>query len=321
MKRVIFNMIVILCGILGLQSAHAQTLTGKKVLLIDSYHEGYAWSDGIVAGAEKAFKGTGVNLKIERMDTKRNGSEEFKKKAGQKVKSVIESFKPDLVIAADDNASKYVIVAFYKNSQLPFVFCGLNWDAGVYGFPYKNMTGMIEVNPIPQLLDQLKPLAKGNRIGLLAADNETSRKEVENYKKAFGISLTSYYAKDYNDYKKGFLELQTKVDMLLMESDGGLYDDKLTELNAFVLKNSKIPSGSSYDFMASRAVISFAKIAEEQGEWAAQAALKILKGAAPSSIPIAKNQKGALIINAKLAQAMKITVPYELVQMADKILE
>ncbi len=81
---------------------------GKKVLFIDSYHEGYAWSDGVLKGVETGLDGKGVELQVVRMDTKRNTSDDFKQSAALKVKSVIEGFKPDVVISADDNAAKFV---------------------------------------------------------------------------------------------------------------------------------------------------------------------------------------------------------------------
>jgi hypothetical protein len=72
----------------------ATSYTGKKVLFIDSYHEGYAWSDGITSSLKRTLDGTGVELKIIRMDTKRNNDKEFKKNAALKAKSVIEQFMP-----------------------------------------------------------------------------------------------------------------------------------------------------------------------------------------------------------------------------------
>ncbi len=57
---------------------------GKKVLYIDSYHQGYAWSDGITKGVRIKMKDTGVQLKIFRMDTKRNSDDESKKEAANK---------------------------------------------------------------------------------------------------------------------------------------------------------------------------------------------------------------------------------------------
>ena len=94
-------------------SAFAADYTGKKILYIDSYHEGYVWSDGITQGIQQEFQGTGVELKIHRMDTKRNAEEASKKQAAQEAKAVIESFQPDVVIASGDNVSKCLIMPYY----------------------------------------------------------------------------------------------------------------------------------------------------------------------------------------------------------------
>ena len=149
MKKFWMFVLVSMCVILFASVGFAAEFSGKKILIIDSYHEGYPWSDGTVAGAQTGLKDSGVDIKIFRMDTKRNTSDEFAKQAGEKAKAFIEEYKPDVVIASDDPAAKYIIVPFYKDAALPFVFCGVNWDAGIYGFPFKNTTGMVEVSPTP----------------------------------------------------------------------------------------------------------------------------------------------------------------------------
>ena len=81
-----------------------------KVLFVDSYHEGYPWSEGIIDGALKTLavvraadgrlddRSSSVQLRIVRMDTKRNPSEQFGAQAGRRVKGLIDSWKPDVVI-------------------------------------------------------------------------------------------------------------------------------------------------------------------------------------------------------------------------------
>lgn len=301
--------------------AMAQSAKGKKILFIDSYHAGYAWSDGITKGIETALAGSGAELKVIRMDTKRNGSDDFKKDAALKAKAVIDQFKPDVVIAADDNASKYLIVPYYKDGALPFVFCGVNWDASVYGFPTKNVTGMIEVTPIPQLIEQLQGFAKGSRLGFLAPDILTAHKELENISKVFNLSPVAYFAKDFSDWQKGFSELQGKVDILILDSDGGLYSDKAAEMLAFVEANTKVATGTTYDFMAPYTLVAFAKLAEEQGNWSAMTALQILNGTSPAAIPVVQNKEGALIINTRIASKLGVEIAFELAQSATKVIE
>jgi ABC-type uncharacterized transport system substrate-binding protein len=317
-------LVAFLSGCLGIvlcTNIWAADHTGQKVLFVDSYHEGYAWSDGIEAGIRRTLEGKGVSIKIIHMDTKRHADEASKIEAAKKAKSEIETLKPDVVIAADDNASKYLVAEYYKNASLPFVFCGVNWDAAVYGYPYSNATGMVEVTPIPQLVEQLQKVAKGDRIGFLGPDILTAHKEIENYQKVFGMNPVAYFAKDYEDWKKGFLEIQDKVDIILIDSDGGLYKDNEADMRTFVETNTKKPTGSCYDFMANYAVLTFAKSAEEQGDWAANAALQILDGTPPKDIPITQNKEGSLIVNARIASASATQLPFEVVGSADKIIE
>lgn len=304
MKKFIALTIGLFLGLTFASNAVSKSYSGKKVLYIDSYHKGYAWSDGIAKGVQNKLKDTGVQLKMIYLDTKRNTAEDFKKAAAVKARAVINNFKPDVVIAADDNASKYLIKPYYKDADLPFVFCGVNWDAKVYGYPYKNVTGMVEVSPIPILLEQLQLYAKGNRIGFIGPDILTAKKEAENYRKVFGIETIQYYAKDYQDWKKGFLKLQNDADMLIVASDGGLYDDHKADYEDFVVKSSRIPSGTCYDFMAPVSLIGVVKVAEEQGFWAADTALQILDGTSPAQIPITTNKRAKLFINKKIGDAM-----------------
>ncbi len=302
-------------------AVNAAGYAGKKILMIDSYHEGYEWSDGIVRGVQQTIDGKGIELRVVHMDTKRNPDEAFKQAAGLKAKAEIDAFKPDVLIAADDNASRYVVMPFYKDAQLPVVFCGVNWDAAVYGYPYANTTGMVEVTPIVQLMQQFKTVVDIRRIGFIGPDNETVHKEFDNCNKKFGLNMTGYFAKDFEDWKKGFVELQGKIDFLIIDSDGGLYNDRKAEMRAFVEANSKKPSGACYDFMADYAVLSFAKIPEEQGEWSAKAALEILDGKSPKNIPITENKKGTVVFNARLAKITNAQLPYEVISVAHRVIE
>ena len=301
MLRKISVLAVVLTMIIS-GTALASTYNGKKVLFIDSYHEGYPWSDGIVKGVQDTLKGSGVDLQVYRMDTKRNTDEAFKVEAAGKAKEVIDSWKPDVVIAADDNASKYLIAPFYKNSSLPFVFCGLNWDASNYGFPVSNVTGMVEVALIQQVIDNLKTYAKGDRIGYLTSDVMTEHKEAEFYGKLLNIHFTEEkYVKNMAEWKQAFVEMQNQVDLLIVGNNSGLNDWNDEEAAAWALANTKVPTGTTYDWMVPVSMLGLTKVPEEQGIWSAKAALQILDGKSAGSIPVTKNELGGVYLNVKLA--------------------
>ncbi len=307
--------------LLPLSTVEAKNYSGKRILLIDSYHKGYPWSDGVIKGAREVLDQSGADIKIIHMDTKRNKGDEFSTQAALQAKAVIEDFKPDVVIACDDNAAKYLIAKHYKDAKLPFVFCGINWDASAYGFPYKNVTGMLEVTSVEELVDLLRTFAKGNRIGFLAEDSETDRKEGKIYKDIFKERFQDVYVKTFDEWKQAYLDFQKSADILIHYNFGTLtaWDDKAAA--QFVEKNARIPSGAFKEDMMSHSMLGYLKVPEEQGIWSAKTALRILDGTPPSSIAIVKNKQGNIILNARIAQKVNADIPFELFQSAIKVIE
>lgn len=293
---------------------------GKKILFIDSYHEGYEWSDGVTRGIKSVLDPAGVTLEIVRMDTKRNTTEEFKLAAGAAARDAIERMKPDVLLVADDNAFKYVVQAYYKDAALPVAFSGLNWDASVYGAPYTNTTGMVEVSLTNQIIDQLKNYARGSRVGYLSADTETERKNLLNYGKLLGITFAkSYFVKTMAEWKTNFSKLQSEVDIVIFENNAGISDWNDAEAQAYAEKNTKVPVGTTNPWIMKFALLGITKIPEEQGEWQADAALKMLDGAAPSSIPLVKNKRGKLMVNLTLADKLGIVFSPSILKNAEVI--
>ncbi len=297
-----------------------KTFSGKKVLYIDSYHAGYEWSDGVTRGIVNILNNTGVELKIIRMDTKRNDGEEFGKQAGLKAKAVIEEFEPDVVIISDDPAFKYLLMPYYKNSTLPFVFCGINWDSSMYGTPYSNAAGMIEVSLTPQLITFLKEYSKGDRLGFIAGNTSTDWKNVVYYKQLFNITFTKkYHVNTFEEWKQSFIKLQDEVDILIFENKAGITNWNDSEAEAFVLENIKIPVGAIQIYLSNDSLISLTKIPEEQGEWSATSALQILNGTSPSDIPLTMNKKGRLFVNLKVAEKLGVIFSPKLLKNAEII--
>jgi ABC-type uncharacterized transport system substrate-binding protein len=296
--------------------AQAQ-VTGKKVLFVNSYHEGYPWSDGEEAGAKGVLSPAGVKLDFVRMDTKRHQDETFRKEAGDKAKAQIEAAKPDVVLLSDDPAVKYVLVPYFKDSSIPFVFMGVNWEAGKYGLPTKNVTGMVEVALVKNLVGSLKEYAKGPRVAFLTADSETEHIDGPYYAKALGLAFTEEkYVKTLADWKDAFVKMQDKCDVLFFGNNAGINDWNDKEAAAFAQANTKVVTGGIYDFLMPYVMLGYTKIAEEQGAWAGKAALDILKGTAPSAIPVAANKQAKIFINPRIAAKAGVVFKPELVKNA-----
>jgi ABC-type uncharacterized transport system substrate-binding protein len=294
---------------------------GKKILWVDSYHEGYAWTAGIERGIRQALEGSGVELRIERMNTKWIVEDKCRKQAALKAKKLIDEFRPDVVIASDDNAAKYLIVPYLKNTDLPVVFCGINWNASAYGFPCSNVTGMLEVEPVGALVKHLRRHAEGNRLGYLSADTVSERKVVSVYNQHFfNGKMKSYLAKDFNHFKELFLQAQQEVDMIYIANHSDMPGWDPPKVEEFLVQHVTKPTGSRLEYMERFVAITVAKVPEEQGEWAARTSLRILAGSKPGDIPVAANEKASLTLNLKMAKAAGIVLPVATLKAASKVI-
>lgn len=292
----------------------------KTILFINSYHPGYEWSDGVERGIEQVLANQGITLHKFYMDTKRQRKPEQIENAVALARQEIASLKPDLVIASDDNAAKYIIQPYYREDSLPFVFCGVNWDSSVYGFPYSNVTGMEEVALIKPIVKHLQDYAKGERLGIISIDANSGHRNIKNFEKELGNKFDkTYFVNTFAEWKERYLQLQREVDMMILENPKGIDNWDNEQARIFVEQNTRIPVGTTHIWLSVYAHITIAKIPEEQGQWAASTALKILNGNKPASIPIVKNQKGRLFANLRLSQLNNITFKHELIEIAEII--
>lgn len=299
----------------------ANDLTGKKVFFINSYHAGYEWSDGIQNAALQILKEAKIQTEVFYLDAKQRPTEAEKQANALLAKQRISAFKPDLVIVSDDDAVKYVLVPYFKNGALPFVFCGVNWDASEYALSPQQATGVLEIDFHKTIVQTLEKVAKGKRVGIIGFDGTTEQKLVNLFFKNTGINLEKVYLeKNFENFKTSFLNAQQEVDILVMSNLRGIEGWNDEQAQAFIYDNSKIPIGTTQTWITQKfAMLGIIKLPEEQGQWAANIALRILGGEKVSSIPIAKAKKGKVLFNKKLADKLQLQMPKDLSGIAEII--
>jgi len=291
---------------------------GPRVLHIDSYHRGNEWNDRIADALVATFDDAGVAVSVFHMDTKRRSTEADKQAAAAEAVALIRDMVPDLVTTSDDNAVKYVLMPHFRDAALPFVFCGVNWDASVYGLPYANATGMVEVAPIPQILQLLQPYASGVRVGFLAEDTPTKHKEKAHHERLFKIGYSQcYFVSDFAGWADAYRRAQTEVDMLMLLGVGAVGDWDDEAARRLAETETRIPAGTDFGWLAPYALLGVAKLPEEQGIWAANAGLRILASTAPSAIPLSYNTEGALLFNPRVAERLGIDAVPPLARLVD----
>ena len=294
-----------------------------RCLFVSSYHQGYAWSDGVERGLRATLEGH-CELRQFDMDTKRHKEEAHKRRAAEQAKAIIESWQPDVVITADDNAAKYLVAEYYRDAALPFVFAGVNWTAREYGFPFSNVTGMVEVAPIRPMLEAAMEAAGGRRAFYLGADTLTERKNLARFEAAaaeIGLELDSRLVPTAADWIDAYESRQQDHDFLVIGSHSGIVDWEAER--AHVLERVRMHSGrltvTNHDWMMPFTMLGMTKIPEEQGIWSAQAALAILDGTSPSDIPIIANRQWDVWVNDALLDVARVSLPSGLARQAKKM--
>ena len=296
-------------------SFYPGSVLAQKCLFISSYHPGYAWSDGVERGLRSVLNGK-CEIKPFYMDTKRNKEKEYKVAKGLEAKDLIQSWQPDIVITADDNAARYVIQAHFKDHDIPFIFSGVNWTADEYGFPYSNVTGMIEVAPIYPLLDKVQELIPtATKAVYIGADTFTEKKNLARFTSALekrDIQLDSYLVNTTREwliaYKKG-----QDYDFVIIGSKSGINAWDHEKVGSAIKPISSKLSVTNHTWMMPYTMLGFTKVPEEHGEWAAQAALSVLNGVELSQIAIVPNRKWDIWTNLSLLKSSNINLPEGLV--------
>ena len=309
--------VLLLVSILGCAKAN------RKILLIFSYHPEYAWVIEETKGVESVLSKRGIETEKFYLDTKRHTSAEWKLKVTEDAIKKIEELKPSLVIVFDDNACE-LVAKKYIGKALPFVFCGMNADPKEYGFPAKNITGVIERHHIVESIEFLQQLVPNvKKIALITDDSFTSKAFVIRVKKTI-LPVEMYECDTTNDFgiwKAKIKQFQYKVDAIglvlyhTIKTKGSEISLLSEDVLRWTLENNKLPEFAVNSLTVKNGALCGVTLSGyQQGKSAAEMALTILAGATPGNIPIVCPAKGKPMVNAKRADALNITIPEDVLK-------
>ncbi len=313
-------------------SAAFQVKSPPKILLIHSYDSEYPWTIEINRGTHKALAGKQVELETIYMDTKRKTTDEWKTEAGKEAMAKIESWHPDVVIAADDNAQIFV-TQNYIGKKPVFIFCGVSADPATYGFPTSNVTGIVEWPFFQETVDYLKSLlGPSQKIRSIAFMSDTCPSSLEGFirgrsekfdEKVIGYHLVNNLA----TWKERILQYNRKADALVFLTYHTLQTDDIgfsaspQAVMDWTVENCEIPTAALYDFTVRDGVFcGYTVSGEEQGYEAARMALEVLGGTPVDKIPVRKPTKGLKMINLKTAKKLGIEISEKAIAEADEVI-
>ena len=284
-----------------------------RVFYLNSYHQGYASSDEAMAAIREVLGREGIAVQVEFMDAKHHPTDADLRRRAEEVLASIHRFQPNLLIASDDDAVKYVLAPHFRQGPIPAVFCGVNWSATQYGLPTANVTGMLEVVPIEETLQEVRRVFPSTRRLCVLSENSTSERSnrdlLEPKYRALGFETQYVLVDDFDQWKRAFLDAQQNQDVVYLPTNGAIRGWDAAAAMEWVRGNIRKPVVTCDDFMMPYAVFGLTKIAREQGEFAARAALEILSGKRPADIPVVSNRQTRCLVNPDLAGRIGFRAP------------
>jgi len=267
------------------------------VLLLNSYHKGYMWTDEITRGVEENLDAKGVMLHVEYMDTKRHFDDEYFKVLSQMLSLKHSKYQYDVIIVSDNNAFDF-IKGRGKTifGDTPVVFCGLNYLTAEDFEGMEHVTGVNEQADLESninLIEQLHPDRR--KLLVLTDDTVTGKKiqqEVNRIKSKredvkFDIELVFDVSIDELIAKLRDLDAHTSVlfTFFFRDRKGAFleYDESI----ALVVENTTVPIYVSWKFSMRDGVMGgFLIDGYDQGAEAAKKVNELLLGRPISQIPV-----------------------------------
>lgn len=304
-----------------------------KILHVMSYHSPWRWTDGQMEGFKKALEGINVEYKVFQMDTKRNSSKNWKEKKGKEAREIINKWHPDLVYVTDDDAQEYV-TKFFINSNIPFVFSGVNKTPNYYGFDKsKNITGVLEREHFIESINLLKKLVPNIKKIVIIFDDadmwyDIKERMMMQTKKFNDIEFFWETIHSFEEYKNKIKKYQNIADAI---GTIGIFNFKdknnqnvpYQEVLKWTVENSKLPDFSFWVDRVYFGTLCAVTVSEyEQGLSAGKIAYQILvEGKRPNEIPVAQTIKGKPIINIKRAKNLGLKIDSEILLSIETINE
>ena len=270
-----------------------------KILVINSYHRGYKWSDEILDGIEDLLlkRRQDMHLYVEYMDTRHVYPNGYLDQLYDMYRYKFRSSSFDVVIVSDDNALKFML-QFHDDlfPETPVVFCGVNDFKASYFENTNWFTGVVENLDIRSTLNVALRLHPNTSQVFIITDMTTTGRVLD---KKFKNEITPEYENRIRfTFFEGYdiqklLEAIRKLPAdsivlftLLTRDDRGrffAYD----EIISMLVAESNVPVYSFKDMYLGKGIVGgMLTSGYQQGSVAAELADRILQGENVHDIPI-----------------------------------
>ena len=290
----------------------------RNILYLNSYHNGYQWSDTILNGVrsvldESPYK---IDLQIEYMDAKRYNYDDVTRMLLRLYKEKFAQEQFDVIMVSDNDA--FTFARQYRDvlfPDVPLVFCGVN-DLKQDWLSQGNITGVVENFDLLLTLDVALKIHPNKRRMIVVGDESTAglaiRRQIENAVPQFTNSLEV-------EYWTGLPldTIQKRVETLSEDSflffipyyqiiDGRYFTAE--EVMQSIYYYARVPIYTAWEFLLGYGAVGGRLLSGFQhGQTAASITLQILAGKSANAIPIYREPTGTYGFDYNVMQRLEIS--------------
>jgi diguanylate cyclase (GGDEF)-like protein len=298
-NKILFSLLFILLVELSLFAKTAESPeTFKRVLVLNSYHEGYKWSDDIVKGIKTGLASNEdlIEIQIEYMDTQRVTDREYLTSLKTLYSYKFRDSQFDIILSSDDTAFDFLLL--YGEElfpDIPIVFCGVNHFDEKRITENRQITGVVEGYDIKSTLETALMLHPETETMYYIDDDTTTGKAIM---KEFQLVVPEF--EDRLDFIRldgrnlDLIEEKAKtlpdtsliIFLIYFQDNQGTYfpyDSAISRLR----EASPVPIYGVWDFHLGYGIMG-GKLTSGyyQGKMAADLALRVLAGELAETIPV-----------------------------------
>lgn len=277
----------------------------KKVLILNSYHQGYPWTDRMTKSILDKFIDRDINVQvhIENMDTKRILNKkiwlEFLR---QKLDSYPKGYL-DLIIVSDDNALYSLYKIGHHYHSVPIVYCGVAEDMLRHADTCSMFIGVEEYLPFKENIELgLKLFPKTEHVAIVTDKSKTGISHYYSAREAIrGMDtgdLDLIWINGYNDistpemmHRLETLPENTIVIFAIWQIDG---DNRYWDPIKYYPEYSRVSNSPIFTVVDIGIENAFVggkvTIPENQGELAAELGIQLLYGELLEDLPRLKDK-------------------------------
>ena len=281
------------------------------VLILHSYHWGFAWTDRVMEGMRAVLDASGLPLEIhvEYMDTKRQPPEEIFPLLVSSLAAKYYNVALDVILTSDNNALDFILQhGDTLFPGVPVVFCGINNYSDELIAGHANITGVAEdfdLDALVRLILKLHPDA--TVIAVISDDTETGQINLERMRAVMPTFADRVTFVELNDLAiPDLIQALHKLPAGAPLIDLSYFRDRqgqaltIEQSSRLIVDNARGPVYTAWDFMLGYGIVGGIVVdGESQGRAAAEMAVAILRGQPAASLPVLRDSPNIPMFDAR----------------------